>query len=127
MLHESIVASFVVATIINIALLVYGRRGRVRAKDLTARAEAVRGAPKTLPMGHDEVTRWDVAQTQCKFEAEFASFVLLLTNHLPPVRDKAEAYRRALQVTLVWHGQNPQEPPTAQLFDVLHKEDAAAP
>ena len=95
--------------------------------DFTSRAEAIRGAPKVLPMDRDENIVWRVAQAQCKFEAEFAMYVLLMNSHLGPIRDKADAYRRALATTLLWHGEDPQNPPTNGLFDILHKEDAAAP
>lgn len=98
-----------------------------RPPNLTARAEAIRGAPKPYPTGPDGNTAWSIAEKQCKIEAEFATYVLLVNNHRGPVLDKADAYRRALQATVSWHGDDPANPPTAEIFDILHKEDAASP
>lgn len=92
---------------------------------LTEDALRLRGAPKPLPQGPDEtgavVVRWDVAEPQLKFEAEFAAFCLMWWSHDFPTT-KADAKRKAMEATLAFHGIAAQAAPTAGIFDILNKE-----
>lgn len=119
---------FVAGALTTTAVFLSLRRSKGRGRNLRARADALRGAPKGLPSA--SVTgepHWPVAEKQCQVEAEFGAFVLLLNNHEAPVTDLFEAYKRALRATLQWHGEDPEHPPTAEIFDILHREDPAAP
>ena len=97
-------------------------------KNLCARAEGIRGAPKPLPMGLPDPSNpepqivWKVAEGQVMLEAEFAAFALMTFNHEAPCPDRHEAFRRGLIAVLHWHGLDPHDPPTGAIYDVLHRE-----
>jgi hypothetical protein len=119
--------------ILAVALLAGGLtavalRGRGRAPDLADLRELAvrcRGAAKDLPsLGAGEVA-WPVAEKQIESTAEFAAFVMMYTHHEGPIVDRKDAYRRGIAATLIWHGHDPEQPPTATLHNILYKEGFA--